>query len=470
MINLPNNGSIVILDDKYMEAEPLIKLLSKNNKSFRYYDGKPESLPLDGIEKEATRLVFLDYNLTEGTTGSASQASTITANLNRIIAEENGPYFILLWSKNKDDVQEFNDDMESAYRRHPHLRPLKIECLNKREYFETTANGYEFNNDKVEEFQKELEEMVNSIELLEFYSSWENKILLTSQKLIKKTSDVGQGMSAKQLVHLLSNINLEQFSRNVGDEQLIVAAYQSLNTVFSSYLNHKIEDIKLSKEHFSEISKVKVDDYEFNSSRVNSWFNINTIENPSRIGQVFCIDNGSFLDYNIVKRERMRGRFIKVATEKMTREDYFKTVCLEISPECDVAQNKREFYRVIPGMVISESLMKTIFETFTNTNRLNRDQKNQALIYFFKNNGQLSFNKYPESIFVTPKFEFKANGECFDVFLILDLSQFKTIPIQNESNDYLADKEMIFSVNSDLLQSIKNSLANNIQKKGYQHL
>ena len=29
MINLPNNGSIVILDDKYMEAEPLIKLLSK---------------------------------------------------------------------------------------------------------------------------------------------------------------------------------------------------------------------------------------------------------------------------------------------------------------------------------------------------------------------------------------------------------------------------------------------------------
>lgn len=468
MNNLPNNGSIVILDDKYMEAEPLIKLLSKNNKSFRYYDGKLENLPLDGIEKEATRLVFLDYNLTEGTTGSASQASTITANLNRIISEENGPYFILLWSKTNDDVQEFNDDMESAYGRHPHLKPLKIKCLNKGEYFETTANGYEFNNDKVEKFQKELEEMVNSIELLEFYSSWENKILLTSQKLIKKTSEVSEGISAKQLVHLLSHINLEQFSKNVGDEQLIVAAYQSLNTVFSSYLNHKIEDIELSSDHFSEISLEN--NYEVNSSRVNSWFNINTIDNPSRIGQVFCIDNGSFLDYNIVKRERMRGRFIKVATEKMTREDYFKTVCLEISPECDVAQNKREFYRVIPGMVISESLMKTIFETFTNTNRLNRDQKNQALIYFFKNNGQLSFKNCSESIFVTPKFEFKVNQKRFDVFMILDLSQFKTIPIQNESNDYLADKEMLFSVNSDLLQSIKNSLANNIQKKGYQHI
>ena len=113
--------------------------------------------------------------------------------------------------------------------------------------------------------------------------------------------------------------------------------------------------------------------------------------------------------------------------------------------------------------------MKTIFETFTNTNRLNRDQKNQALIYFFKN-GQLSFKNCPESIFVTPKFEFKANGECFDVFLILDLSQFRTIPIQDESRDYFEDKEMLFSVNSDLLQSIKNSLAANIQRKGFQSL
>lgn len=142
---------------------------------------------------------------------------------------------------------------------------------------------------------------------------------------------------------------------------------------------------------------------------------------------------------------------------------------LEISPECDVAQNKRKFYRMIPGMVISESLMETILNTFASTYKLDTNQTNQALIYFFKN-GQLSFKNCPESIFVTPKFEFKADGECFDVFLILDLSQFKTIPIQNEGNDYLADKEMLFSVNSDLLQSIKNSLANNIQKKGYQHI
>ena len=465
MNNLPNNGSIVILDDKYREAEPLIKLLSKNNKSFRYYDGKPENYPLPSIEKEAIRLVFLDYNLSEGTTDSVNLVSTITSNLNRIIDKENGPYFILLWSKDKASAQEFNDEMESTYRTHPHLRPLKIECLNKKEYFKTTAGVWEFNNDKVEEFQKELEEMVSSIELLEFYSSWENKILLTSQKLIKKTSDISQGMDAKQLVHLLSNINLEQFSRNMRDEQLIVAAYQSLNTVFSSYLNHKIEDIKLSSEHFSKISEV--DRYELNSSRVNSWFNINTIENPSRIGQVFSIASSSFLDYNIIKNNKLRGKFIEIANQNKAENEYFKTVGLEISPECDVAQNKRNFYRVIPGMVISESLMKSVFTELTN--KLEQGKK-KAMIYSIKSNGELDFNNLPQSIFWSPKFEFKANGECFDVFLILDLSQFKTIPIQEETRDYFEDKEMLFSVNSDLLQSIKNSLANNIQKKGYQSI
>lgn len=266
-------------------------------------------------------------------------------------------------------------------------------------------------------------------------------------------------------MHLLSHINLEQFSKNVGDEQLIVAAYQSLNTVFSSYLNHKIEDIKLSKEHFSKISEV--DGYEVNSSRVNSWFNINTIENPSRIGQVFSIDSSYFLDDNIIKNNELRGQYIEMANQNKKESEYFKTVGLEISPECDVAQNKRNFYRVIPGMVISESLMKTVFEELTN--ELEQGKK-KAMIYSKKSNGELDFNNLPQSIFWSPKFEFKANGGCFDVFLILDLSQFKTIPIQDETRDYFEDKEMLFSVNSDLLQSIKNSLANNIQKKGYQYL
>lgn len=92
------------------------------------------------------------------------------------------------------------------------------------------------------------------------------------------------------------------------------------------------------------------------------------------------------------------------------------------------------------------------------------------MVYSVNNNDKLNFNGLPQSIVLSPKFEFKVSQGCFDVFLILDLSQFKTLPMQNNDNDYLVDKEMLFSVNSDFLQSIKNSLASNIQKKGYQYL
>lgn len=96
---LPNNGSIVIIDDQIAEARPLFSFLSKENKSFRYFDGRGSSLPIDDEgDKEAVRLIFLDYNLTAGSTGS-NNISTIMTNLKHLISNNNGPYYILLWSK-----------------------------------------------------------------------------------------------------------------------------------------------------------------------------------------------------------------------------------------------------------------------------------------------------------------------------------------------------------------------------------
>lgn len=60
--------------------------------------------------------------------------------------------------------------------------------------------------------------------------------------------------------------------------------------------------------------------------------------------------------------------------------------------------------------------------------------------------------------------------KTFNAYLILDLSQFKTVPLKNEEQDYFEGKDYLFSLNNDMLQWIKNELASNIQKKGYQLL
>ena len=140
MNNLPNNGSIVILDDKYMEAKPLIKLLSKNNKSFRYYDADPENLPLEGIEKEATRLVFLDYNLIPGATGRPIDT-------------------IIRYLSSKEDLKERLSDSNGKLKEDKkHLFPWEVQSLDKIDFFETKEgeDSYKFIEGKDQELERKV--------------------------------------------------------------------------------------------------------------------------------------------------------------------------------------------------------------------------------------------------------------------------------------------------------------------------
>ncbi|WP_165213154.1 hypothetical protein [Streptococcus tangpeifui] len=462
---LPNNGSIVILDDQINEAEPLIRFLSKENKSFRYFDGHKSSLPSDEGLKEAVRVLFLDYNLTSGTSGT-NHIATITSNLSKIIPKNNGPYFTLLWSKNKDDAEEFENELARYTEDYPYLQPVKVKNLSKSEYFESENEAYKFKPTKEKDLKDIIYQTIGELELLEFYSHWENQVLLTSQKLLNKTSEID--LDARNLVHLLAEINLEQSMKGMEDAKLISAAYQSLNSVYSSYLNHKIEDISLNNQAFSGLS-TQNSGYNVNKKRLNRWLNINTLDNPTHIGKVFCEEESFFLDYNLVKNTNNRGEFVRIAQEKKADEDYLQFIGLEISPECDVAQDKRNFYRVIPGIIISSSLMKSVFDEITKG--LDKGAKNNSLIYFCKNSGEVQFSKLPKSIFCLPEFELKDGEQLKDVFMILDLSQLKTIPVTKDGDrDYLEGKRGLFSLNSDILQSIKNQLAEIIQKKGYQQL
>jgi hypothetical protein len=61
-MNLPGNGSVVVIDDKHEEALPLLKVLSKNQVPVTYFmGGDPDELPVHPLTD--IRLLFLDINL-----------------------------------------------------------------------------------------------------------------------------------------------------------------------------------------------------------------------------------------------------------------------------------------------------------------------------------------------------------------------------------------------------------------------
>lgn len=463
---LPNNGSIVIIDDQIVEAYPLFSFLSKENKSFRYFDGRGTSLPSDnGEDQEAVRLVFLDYNLTAGSTGN-SNISTILANLKRLISNKNGPYYILLWSKEKgeQDSEGFIEELkhyipdEICY-----LLPSGVEYLDKQDYFDYNDNEYTFKTGKVQELKDKIFEIINGLSLLEFFVKWENQVLLTSQKLVSKTVDITD--TARDLAYHLAKVNLEQSTKKLPNEKLISAAYQSLNTVYSTYLNHKVEEIQLDNEEFQKLDSQS--STISNKGRINSWLNINTLENPSHIGKVFC-ETGQFSDINLINGNAEEKDFLdgvqKLLEDSSDSETYyFKEVILEVSPECDFAQNKRNFYRVIPGIFVSEALLQKA----ASDEKILKDK-----IRYEKTKKKGWQWNVSNNILISPQIEYKDVSvmKTFNAYLILDLSQFKTVPLKNEEQDYFEGKDYLFSLNNDMLQWIKNELASNIQKKGYQLL
>lgn len=133
--HLPSDGSVLVVDDKWDEALPLIQLLSSKGIPATYYSGAQSELPPVPIQK--IRLAFFDIQLFPGGS-SVNYASTILGLIERLIPEENGPYVLVLWSKRLEthapDVRRRILSVQNS------RRPLSIIQLDKSNYFTKTAN------------------------------------------------------------------------------------------------------------------------------------------------------------------------------------------------------------------------------------------------------------------------------------------------------------------------------------------
>ncbi|HCY77499.1 MAG TPA: hypothetical protein DHV28_16405 [Ignavibacteriales bacterium] len=125
---LPTNGSVVIIDEKSDEALPIIKALSKSGISTTYYSGiKEEEFP--NPASQIIRLVFLDLQLIDSVTDEHQIATSLVQVLKRIIPPNNGPYILVLWSKN---YAKYGAYVEMEIKKGEHgIIPVCIVNLNK---------------------------------------------------------------------------------------------------------------------------------------------------------------------------------------------------------------------------------------------------------------------------------------------------------------------------------------------------
>ncbi|PWW38567.1 hypothetical protein DFO83_104267 [Idiomarina loihiensis] len=128
---IPKDGSVLILDDKYDEAKPIIDLMAKQGVPCSYYNGMLDSLPNSPLNR--VRLVFCDIEFVQAL-NIEGHASNIIRLLNTLVPENNGPYILILWTTYNNEDAEFVEGQIKNFM--ASKKPLAIIQLRKFNFIE----------------------------------------------------------------------------------------------------------------------------------------------------------------------------------------------------------------------------------------------------------------------------------------------------------------------------------------------
>lgn len=166
---------IVLIDDKAPHLKALadaLGILGSASLSYHYTDEHPSSLHLSGA-----RLIFCDLHLTSdaATTDSKVHCANIASMLDACLADDHGPYLLVIWSQFPDDVeilQGYLDELPSG------KSPIKFACLNKNKYIEVDTGDPTDPSD----LQTEIRNIVNSQQGLATLLQWEQTVALAAAR------------------------------------------------------------------------------------------------------------------------------------------------------------------------------------------------------------------------------------------------------------------------------------------------
>lgn len=478
-MDLPKNGSVVIIDDQINEALPLMNALAKKGVSYSYYDGKGRSYPakpLDGV-----RLIFLDMHLDEaagGATSTKNIVSLLVAGISTIVAKNNGPYAVMVWSKH--DSQHLKELKDTLLNQDSvPCKPIAVLNMEKSMCFESQNISTDEKDTNViwvlkdaglETIEQNLKKQLETVDAFLLMCNWENGVRASSRETIRAVASIFDNDSQKWNENLKACMvrMAKAYAGNtleVSDANVIRNAFYSMNSIVNDFNGVQVEcevdsvckDIAVlqkrdgirghvivseffdGKEYIVaheektyrlyEEQKVICENGQINSiftSKEDEYDNIKEKLYEMYWDSVSSINSSLNIRSYILDFNRP-GNIYK-ASDRMKKElceeynlDYSSSeivgIELEISPLCDYAQKKRMRFRILPGLQIPCAIK-------------------------VKEN-----NKY-----TTVTVPMMLNGKR--ARLLFDFRYFTS-----ENMDYLNGKEPLYAIGDELLQTIKDELS-----------
>lgn len=352
-MNIPNNGRIVIVDNKIEDAEPLIIELSKHGHPISYFSGDVNGLPEKPLE--GIRILFLDMDLIddEDTVGKKNMImSKMKAVLKRIIRDDNGPIIPIAWTNQPELIQELQEYFHS---REFYFPVLKWE---KKDFLKVGVGGYDINL-----IYKKLKDDLKGKESLEVFMLWENLVHSASGITIDEFSkfyrmnDNWNYKTASTFLKLAKGYAGNQINGS-SIEQITENSMFSLNSVLGDQVNKQIREHsktlspKLPYETINEnITSHKID------AKINSnLLMINGINESDLPGSIY-------MDLDIQK-PALEDVFKNIEpSQKEKLKEKTRHIFLEVTPACDYAQDNRKVSRILPGFLSPKEFTEQISKT-----------------------------------------------------------------------------------------------------------
>lgn len=386
MNRLPNGGKVVIVDDRFEEVLPLIRILNTHSVSVNYFTGKKDELPV--IPLEGVRLFFLDLRFSP-----SIDTKTIVSNacniLKNIIGEKNGPYLLITWSTTGDEYKsELVCELQDKK-----FRPEYVLCLSKAEYFETVDGDLYEELDDIEKIlinagvdnidaimnkitkrmireedeskkifissnlpnlQNELYEGLKTAGLLSLFILWENTIRNSAHKVVNEIyKQIPDSISVEKklsaMAYYLAKNKLDKQFDNVEVKEQLLAALMELNELYRYFYESDV--VNISVNDFLPMNIQKNAELIPSQAKFNSWKLIASVSKLDEPGTIYEDKDKAFEFFKLIKDFDNTEKYNE-RQRKLTNDEKLLFIKININGECETAQTKYPVIRVIPGVLV----------------------------------------------------------------------------------------------------------------------
>lgn len=344
---------VIVVDDVYDEALPIIKELSRRGISSAYFNGTESELPvLDHPLSAGVRLAILDMDLIGGNASDIDKIASLKNVLRRIISPQNGPFGVIAWTNKEDLINKFE---KATFELPEFPKPIFVIPIEKGECMKGNVFNLEIISEKIDTSLSEYSPLLlfNIWEGICFSAATEVSNDLSSLLSVEAENPADwRVLWKRQCLNLMHTLAEAEAGQQLNKIPAITSLYGSMNPLLTDRMENNTDKALIDSLSFQSAEIIKAEN--ITDSQVIAKLN-------SRLHLSICNQNG-FRAGNIYLSTQF-GESIPTALELLTDiadakdnnmkdlESTSHCIVIEINAKCDHAQNGVRIARFVSGLI-----------------------------------------------------------------------------------------------------------------------